>query len=417
MQRRDRQQGAALIMIIGVIAALAILASALVFLSANASSNTARDRNRAKAFNVAEAAADLALYKVGLEWPTSGDVSLTSTEKAAFLARFPSAEFADADVSIDYFDDVDANGDGKLTLLGDGSVGQRYDTGPNGLIYVEAQATVGGQKARIQLEAKRVLFDTRIPHGIPAATDGAIGGNNHKSSIDGNPLYGGFMGDQTTLTVMAGGTIYPDAPDPAYIPPENQKSGLGSGVVDGVLPPEILQGLIAAAQADGTWYSDIASEQAAGAKPIPDKNLTTPYEGLVVIETTDAKGVPLKGSDDYNGDGVSPHKPPGILIVIGPKTMYPDDPTKTGYAAGIDLAGNSNYYGIVYTDGRIWGTGTTNILGMALSLGLYDPSLPAIDLTGSRRISYNDNVLANINQIVQLNTQIVPNTWRQIQPQ
>lgn len=417
MRTGGKQQGAALIMVIGVIAALAVLASALVFLTANAANNTARDRDRAKAFNVAEAAADFALYKLGLEWPTSGDVSLTPSEKSDFLWRFESTEFANADISIDYFDDVDVNGDGKITQLADGGDGHRYDTGPNGLVYVEAQATVGGQKARIQLEAKRVLFDTRMPRGIPAATDGAIGGNNSKPSIDGNPDYGGDMGDLNTLTVMAGGTIYPKAPNPDYIPLENQKNNLGAGVVDGVLTPEILQGLIAVAQAGGTWYSDIPSELAAGAKAIPDKGDTALYEGLVVIETRGVgSGIPLKGGSDYNGNGVSPNKPPGILIVIGPKTMYPDDPAKTGYAEGIELAGNKNYYGVLYTDGRVWGTGTTNVLGMVLAKGLADPSQPAIDLTGSRRISYNDKVLANLNQIVQLNTQIVPNTWRQIHP-
>jgi len=416
MRRMGEQRGAALILVIGVVATLAVLAGALVFLTANAASNTARDRNRAKAFNVAEAAADFALYKVGRSWPLTTDATLTASEKTAFLGRFTLPEFAGADVSIDYFDNVDSNHDGKLTLLGDGGDGYRHDTGPDDLIYIETQATVGGQRARIQLEAKRVVFDTQVPHGIPVATDGSIDGNNSKYSIDGNPLYGGDMGDQETLTVMAGGTIWPAAPDPFYIPPENQLSGLGSGVVDGVLSPEVLQGLIAAAKLAGTWYSDIPSEQLDGAKPIPDKADVASYEGLVVIESTDSKGVPLTGTTDYNGDGVDPHKAPGILIVIGPKTMYPDDPTKTGYCAGIDLAGNSNYWGIVYTDGRIWGTGTTNILGMALAKGLYDPSKPGVDLTGERRISYNDKVLGNINQIVQLNAQIVPNTWRQIHP-
>lgn len=409
MRERGEQRGAALIMVIGVVAALAVLASALVFLTSNAASNTARDRNRAKAFNVAEAAADLALYKVGTSWPFTTDVSLTASQKTAFLGRFALPEFANADVSIDYFDNVDVNGDEQITSLGDGLVGHRHDADQDGLIYIETQAKVSGQKARIQLEATRVPFNSGLPHGVPVVTDGAISGNNHKSSIDGNPEYGGYMGDLTQLTVMAGGSIYPDAPDPNYIPAANQLHDLGPGVLDGVLSPEVLQGLIAAAKATGTWYSDIPSEQANGAKPIPSSNDTAPYEGLVVIESTDPKGVPLKGTTDYNGDGVSPHKAPGFLIVIGPKTMYPDDPTKVGYSAGIDLAGNSNYYGIVYTDGLVWGTGTTNIIGMALAKA-------GMDLTGERRVSYNDNVLGNINQIVQISAQIVPNSWRQIHP-
>jgi type II secretory pathway pseudopilin PulG len=412
MRNMRDQRGAALLMVIGVVAALAVLAGALVLLTGNAQSNTANDRDRAKAFNMAEAAADAALAKIGRDWPFTSPVSFSAADKTAFLARFPASEFAHPTVSVTYFDDQDTNGDLHITLA-DGLPAATYsmDANKNKLIYIEVQASVGGKKARIQLEAQRNALDTKLPRGIAVATDGNIDGNNHKVSIGADPAHGGYMApDQTTLQILAGGSIYPDSPDPAIIPPSNQHSGLGPGVVDGVLTPEVIQGLVAAAQTQGTWYSDIASEQTLGAKPLGAQGTLTDAQLVgapVVVETTGA--LKLAGNGVFNGDGVGANAPPGILIVIGPHTMYPDDPTKTGVSQGIDLAGNGTYYGIVYTDGGLWGTGTINIVGMALAKG-------TVDLTGDRRIDYNDNVVVNSYSVVQLTAQIVPNTWRQIHP-
>lgn len=404
------QRGAALLMVIGVVAALAVLASALVMLTANAQSNTANDRDRAKAFNVAEAAVDVALAKIGKDWPLTSEVTFTAAERTAFLSRFPASEFANPTVSITYFDNQDTSLNGVITSA-DGLPADSYsmDANGDGLIYIEAQASAGSKKARIQLEAKRNVFDSKLPRGITVITDGNIDGNNPKPSIGADPSQGGYMApDQTTLQILAGGTIYADAPDPAVIPPSNQHSGLGSGVVDGVLSPQVVQGLIIAAQTQGTWYSDIASEQLLGAKPLekpfPDADLVG---APVVVETTDY--VKLAGGGVFNGDGVGTNAPPGFLLVIGPHTMYPDDATKTGVSQGIDLAGNGTYYGIVYTDGPLWGTGTMNIVGMALATG-------GVNLTGERRIDYNDNVVMNINKVIPVSAQIVPNTWRQIHP-
>ena len=423
MERRSDQRGAALVMVIGVIATLAVLAGTLVFVIGNAQSNTSRDRSKTKAFNVAEAAADIALYKVGTNWPLTADVALTSTEKSAFLARFPSSEYGSADVSITYFDNYDTNGDGSITRADgwprDGNGSARPG---DGLIYIEAQATVGGQKARIQCLATRVFKDTRFPRGIAAVADGDIVCNSSKPAIGSDPANGGYMAaDQTSLTIVAGGAINNSNPkatvyDPALFPPPpapNVLTNQGAGQVDTVLDPDIVQFFIKTAKVNGKFYSDIASEQSKTgidkAKPLPDKNAVEPYEGIVVIETTSAK-IELNGNGDYNGDGVSPHKSPGVLMVIGPETMYPDDPSKAGQRSpGIDLGGNGKYYGVLYTDGSMGGNGTITIVGMALAKG-------TIDLKGNRRIEYNDSVVANLSRSVQISAQIVPNTWRQIQP-
>jgi hypothetical protein len=417
VKSRADEKGAALVMVIGVIATLAVLAAAVVLLTGNAQSNTQRDRNRAKAFNVAEAAVDYALYKIGTTWPLAADVTFTSAEKSAFLARCPSSEFGNVDVSIIYFDNYDTNGDGSITRADGWPRDGNGATRPgDGLIYIEAQASVGGRKARIQCEAQRIFFDTKFPRGIPAATDGNLTSNSSKSSIGSDPSNGGYMAaDQTSLTVMAGGTVTNSNPnaqlcDPGLFPAANVKQNLGSSpsVVDSVLDPDVVHQLIMVAVANGKWYSDIASEQAKGAKAFSAlTNQVTPWEGVVVVETTNT--LALNGNGVFNGDGVGTNKPPGVLMVVGPHTMYPSDATKVGSSLGINLGGNGTYYGLMYTDGSIGGNGTITIVGMAMAKG-------GIDLAGNRRIEYNDNVVANLSRTAQLSAQIVPNTWRQIQP-
>lgn len=422
MRQRDNQRGAVLILVIGVVATLAILSGALVFLTANASSNTADDRNRAKAFNVAEAAVDVALHKVGTDWPLTADATFPSTadpnEKTAFLARFPSSEFPNVDASITYFDNVNNAGQPGTCADGWPRDGNGASRPGDGLIYIEAQASVGGEKARIQCEAQRLYFDSKFPRGIVAAANGNIESNNSNPSLGSDSTNGGYMAlpDQTALTVMAGGTIIDSNPngtvyDPGLFPPSNVQQNLGTGVIDNVLDPDVVQQLIKTAKLRGAFYSNIASElNKTGidkAKPLPATNVVAPYEGIVVIETTTR--LDLNGNGDYNGDGLSPNKPPGVLMVIGPKTMYPDDPTKTGYSPGIDLGGTGEFSGVMYTDGSIGGNGNIVIVGMVLAGG-------NITLVGNRRIEYNDNVMANLAKTVQLSAQIVPNTWRQIKP-
>src|SRR5665647_2449148 len=66
---RVGQRGSSLILLIGVIAALALLVSALVVLTSNVMHNTARHRAQARTFNVAEAALDAAQAAAWVNWP------------------------------------------------------------------------------------------------------------------------------------------------------------------------------------------------------------------------------------------------------------------------------------------------------------------------------------------------------------
>lgn len=434
MRRQRGQQGAALLLVIGVVAALAVLAGALVMLTVNAAGNTGRDRSRAKSFNMAEATIDHALSRLGQKWPSSNALAMafTATEKATFLSRFPESEFGAPVVSITYFDDVDANHDGVINHFDadtnhdgqiDSSDAQQWDTNGNTYMYVEGQAEVGTTKARIQVKAKMNTLKTQIPHGVAVATNQDVqnpnaASNNGTYAIGCDPATGGAMGEQVSLSILAGGThietgatygpaaLFGGDVNPADGIPDGAKTGVANAA-SMIISPSILQSIIESAKMTGTWYSDILSEQAAGAKPIPAKTDDAAWEGLVVVETTNA--LDLESNAVLNGDGMNGAKLPGALVVIGPHTMYPTDVSKTGISGGIQIRGTGTYYGVVYTDGNIEFLGNMTVLGVVVGEG-------QVYMNGSRCVQYNDNVVTNLDKTIQVNAQTVQDTWRQIQP-
>ena len=68
------------------------------------------------------------------------------------------------------------------------------------------------------------------------------------------------------------------------------------------------------------------------------------------------------------------------------------------------------FFGILYSSFGFVDTGTTEIHGMVIAKGI-------ATLSGSRNVVYDPNVLANLNLIVPANVRMMPNTWRELQPQ
>ena len=410
MRRLNNERGAALLLIIGVIAALAILAATLVVLTANATSNTARDRSRAKAFNVAEAAVDHALYQLGAAWPTPLGTAMTfsASDRTTFLSRFPASEFPSADVQIVWFNDVDIGGrklvngvptwtppDGKIDVA-DGDTNhdgktdgadQPLDADNNGKMFVEAQATAGGRSARAQVQAQRVTLDTQISSGIVLATDGVVSANNHEYPVSADTDRGGDLGGATSIQAFAAEFEGDVCKTPPVVP-----SISPGGVVDSILSPDIIRGLIATAKAQGSYYTSQPTD--------------AQMEGFVVIQT--AQQITLH--NHYNGNGVdipsNAPKPPGFMLVIGPGAP---DPSATPSGGVFLQSAVTKYYGILYTDGGVFGNGQADVIGMLLAKG-------DVDLRGGRQITYNFGCVWGALSLVTLNAQIVPNTWREIQP-
>jgi hypothetical protein len=422
--RRVREEdGVALIMVIGVVAALAVMASTLVLLTVNAAGNTGRDRARAQAFNVAEGLADYTLGQLGSSWPTTAPTTSPAIGTAPFVAQFSEAEtagqFTISGTSVTLFDDVPVPSSSPSII--NRSNGVPFDSNHNDKLWIETQAAVNGEKARIQVEVQRSMLTTLMPHGIAVATNSNIndpnsGSNNGSYAINWDPPYGA-SGSQTSLSLLAGGshieagstydpTIFgPPPPLPAPQVPAGVQTGRANAA-DTVVTPAILQSIIASAKMTNKWYSDITSEQSAGAQPITALNSDAALSGVVVVETTG--GYKITSNVDINSV-----EKPGVLLVIGPHTMYPTDSSKVGTSTGLDMAGSAIYYGLVYTDGTapapgVKFTGTMAVSGMVVSQ-------QDVYLNGSRCVAYNDNVITNLNSVIPVMAQVVPNTWRQIQ--
>jgi len=392
MIMRSREQGSTLIMLVGIIAALAILGASLIALTSNMMANSSSDQQQKKAFNVAEAGLDSALFKLGSAWPDeSHPVVWSSADSAAFRDQFDTSLFPDPHTgsfsSVTFYDNSDTNDDG---VIGPGDAS--YDAGPgavsDGLMYVEVQSGVGKRAARIQAQVERIDWDMLVPRGIAVAADGELYANNHKQPI-GVEVLGP---DQEYAVIKSGTEIDDDVYKEDVIQPQEN---LPLPVVDSIMPTDIILDLIAMAKANGSYYS--------GNQRPDDKE---DWEGLVVIQTSGV--VNLDNQDDLNSDGVGENAPPGILIVVGPN--FPAGPP----SVGIDVNGHGEYWGLVYTDGSWRNSGTSEVHGMLLAKGTI--TTRAVTMQGDRDVLYNDNCIVNLNRMIVLNARIVPNTWREIKP-
>jgi hypothetical protein len=388
MRRFQSQRGAGLVLIIGVIGALAVLATALVALTANVQHNTYKDRMRAKAFNVTEAAVDAGMYQLNATWPkasgTGPDFAATAW-KSAFRSQFTSAEFpnpADGQfVVVDYYDN-------QPTI--DKSVkwdkGQPGNAGlPDNKVYLEAQSGVGPKATRIQVLVERIPYTTNFPRGIALCAGGNLysngGGNNPKIYVEVPPPADVVPGGVTSVHV--GGTI--DAPSVTQTPPIAKFTGAAAKGPEEVFPESLVEGLTQLAKDHGRYFT---SASAADASPVdPIWSPTGGISGLCVIDS--AAGYSIRG--DYNSEAQ-----PGMLMILG--------------GGDLDYGGGGDYYGVVYVTGTVQkGHGKYGVHGMMV----VDSDQ---DMRGTTDIFYNDNCIANMMNRFSLTVKQVPNTWREIDP-
>ena len=386
MTRRHNENGSVLVMVIGVVAVLAVLAGSLVLLTINVQGNTSRDRQQKSSFAVGEAALDASLFKLGESWPdATHPITWTTADQSAFRAQFDSTLFPNPPSGsfshVVFYDNTDTNHDG---LVGPGDAD--YDATGDGLMYVEVQSGVGKRASRLQAQVQRVDWDGVVPRGIAVAADGRIVANNHKK-----PVGVEVIGDDQDYIVIKSGVpidadVYQDDIVPQVVP---------TPVVDSVMDPAVILDLIDIAKASGSYYS---GNQRPGS--------TAEWEGIVAIQTSGTVNMPNTGI--FNSDGVGTHKMPGILIVVGPD--FPNAPA----SGGIDVNGHAEYWGLVYTDSDWRNTGTSEVHGMLLAKGTI--TTVAVDMRGDRDVLYNDNCIVNLNSMIPLKAQLVPNTWREITP-
>jgi len=391
MRSPRSQRGASLILIIGVIAALAIMASALVVLVANVQGNTARDRGRVKAFNVAEGGIDAAQNMLWQQWPTSTS-TVQDFDTDAFRGLFDTTEFPDpavgqSFVDVQIRDDVDGNA--------------KYDATRNGILVIDSTARVGRSAGRVQVQVQRIPFDLRIRDGVALYSDGLLTLNGVGSSVSG------FISPFDVMPPATGAMVYGqgglDKSQNVNFPTDTVKFLTDPSVTaNDIFPDAIRDELIRLADKNG---NRIDASQA-------DKNFWlkafTKYPHVVAIKsgslTVTSADIPMSNNPQWPPPaagtdkwifGPGPDEPlPGIIIVEN---------------GDLTFNGNAFFFGILYSMHGFVDTGTTEVHGMVITKG------PAT-LKGSRNIVYDPNVLANLSKIVPISVRLVPNTWKELRP-
>jgi len=379
------QRGSSLIMLIGIIAALAIMGASLVVLTGNVQSNTLTERTRAKSFSVAEAALDMEMYTLGQSWPVpvvGQTPHATIFNTTQFTDRFPANEFArpktGSMVAVQVYDDQDWSGDGKIDAA-DGD----YDRNANGLMYVEAQGKVGDRASRVVSKVERTFVDTSFPRGIAVYCGGEWSVSGGAGVIDVEDS-GGY-----TVNAYAAGGIDKKANFDNVTKNEHTTKTL-----EEVVSQVFIQQIIVLAQStpgssnSGSRYYDCTSSNPKGADSQPaDKN------GICVIKVNNGDTV------DLGNGNINSLASPGILFVLG------------GPDVGVGSIGGMNFYGVYYSDGQLGkSAGGQDFHGMCIAAKY-------IDTRGNTSVHYNDSCISKVAQRWTLTVKLVPNTWREIKPQ
>lgn len=371
-------------MIIGIIATLAILASAMVALTVNVMHNTTTHRKQAKVFNVAEAALDAGQSAAWVNWPTVDTPS--PVLPGDFESQFPTSEYPRPSsgqfVTVNFYDDDGTGGatPGMRTTVhqdGDASVPA------NNLMWIVAEADSGGRKAKVMALVEKITYTVTIKERVALYTDSALktdgAGNQPVLGVDPPPedppddyaaAYCDGVPDIKKNTDVQGITINPDS----------------TTTMTSIFPDEILAALIEKAQGDGKYYANQASIPAAAWASSPR---------LIVVENgdVDLKDIPDTDTDSNEAESIWNADQPGILIVLNGNVSCNGQKKKL--------------YGIVYIMGGVLLTGNAEIHGMVLAKGV-------VDLRGTRAVDYNQDVIANLNKPVIQSVRVRPGTWREL---
>lgn len=385
MRYRHNEEGSTLIILIGIIAALAIMAASIVVLTNNVSHNTYTDRMRVKAFNVTEAGLDAGMYTMSRNWPTAS----TSTNPfdtawyTSFRGNFATTQFpapaSGSFMAVSYFDDP------PYTAPYASANPPAWDMNGNNRLYIVVQGGVGPKAARIQAKVERTFFDTHLPRGIALYAGGDLqsngAGTNPKIVVEVPPPVG------YTTSVHVHGAIEESSVTQTGIA---KFVGAQAGRLNDIFPQSLVNGLVALAKQNSRYFTSLAAAEASPVDLIwsPGGGLT----GLCVIAPTTPTEVKVQGNTDLNSEMV-----PGILMIMG--------------GSSLSWGGTAQFYGVIYAEGDVDTThGTGDIHGMCIAN-------TTENLKGTPNIRYNDNCIARLMNRWSLNVQLVPNTWRELRPQ
>jgi hypothetical protein len=385
MDSLRRETGATLVLVVGVIAALSILSSALIMLGMNVAQNTGAQTQEVKAFNVAEAGLDTGQATLWAAWP-GPSATEPSVDAGAFQAQFPSSTFPDPAsgpfIDVQFFDD-----DGEPLPTPGINRAAHVDQNDNGIMWIESTGATGGGSAKVMACVQKVSRDLQIRDGVAIYSEGDV-----EIKGTGNQPVVGLDPPATAAQVLAGGNI-------DFNGNSDVEGGVGleeytEATLQDVFPTEILLSIIESGKSFTNWSAYTSWKSAhPGVEPFA----TDPR--IIIIENgdVDAKSLPDTDVDPANTklDTVWSEEDPGILVVLNGSF------NQTGQKKTI--------YGIVYVvNGMILG-GNAEIHGMVVAKGW-------ANLHGTRAVDYNPNVIANLQRPLTLSVKLVPNTWRELDP-
>lgn len=467
VSRLTREDGSALILIIGVIATLAVLTTALVIMTGNLQSNTAGERQRNKAFNVAEAGLDAIQYTLGSSWPSQADMTPT-IDTNDFRAQFVTSEFPDPQtgefISVDYYDNLDPV---------DPNV--HWDSNDDGIMWIESQANVGKKKARIRTEIERQVVGVQtIMPGVAVYSGGDItltGSSKVLSpSQGGQPTSGLYTANDLSLSndsciVQAAKVIGGWERKPAYMG-GNVYYGSTVPPLSQFMPPDVVQSLTESSQispnsgtqvsnstpgmtswpygvsfstpcyctgnlnigAEGTY--NFTSLYVAGNFTIGGNttvNCTSLYVGGY-LSVGGGANTQSFGPTFVNGNvtfGGYQHFNIPLLVTngavdvggsqfVGGDGVGTNPPPclllMTGSNKNFNYSGNCRFYGLVCNmGGTVTISGSNALTGGVLASG-------DVELSGVGNITYNPDVMNSFSGSVASTARAVPDTWQEIQP-
>jgi len=386
---QEGSRGSTLILFLGIVAALCVLAVALVTVLANAQHFTSRDKARTTAFDVAEGAVDVTMQSLSTGWPTESN----PWTNASFTANAPA--FANT-FGVTY---GAAQGDAVWVSVVDDTSDSPWDAGNgtslgNGRLWVDAQARVNGVSARIRAMVEARFYEPNVPRGVAVCSEGRLlsnaAGGNTASGKNKIGMQDVSIGGPQPVAIAIWGLPSEDPPVP---PIENSEVAWpyvdqnppGMPHADELITPQMITDLTLIAKQTGKLFEN-------GALPGHDD-----FYGLCVVKapagTTITLGQSGGGSnpDPYNSPTL-----PGMLLVLGGATLK--------------LTGNTQYYGVVYSEGEIAADkGNPIIFGMVVTKGSFD-------MRGVAQVIYREDCLINLNHQFQTSTKLVPNFWRELTP-
>ncbi len=351
--------GSTLVLFLGIVAAVSIIAVALVTAVVNTQHSSSMERQRTEAFDVAEAALDVTMQQLAQHWPTSAT-------SAGWQPQNFATEFPGAIVQVRLTDNDDAT--------------KFYDYNQDGQVFLDAQARVGKRAARVHAAVQVIYKQVNAYRGLALWVGGNLTNNG---------------GGHGVLPKVQAEVFPPGGTSSWYVKGTVSTNRLAADYMSfgqfparqSVLSDETISELVELARSSGRYFTS------------PLAPLSTPegYGGLCVIQAA-------SGDVILNALWMNSEELPGILLILG--DGWPNSST----APTLRIGGDTQYFGIVYTEGAVSkANGTPVVHGMLITER-------DLDENGTPEIRYNDNCVRGLNARFPAGTRLVPGYWRELRP-